>query len=195
MVMLNGLLARCQVSSWEKQAYVSHLKPGTRWQVTKTTTNHPQLNPFTTAVPFWGQSARILSNLSPNRDCGSKRVKHHHHRQLSTSSTTSEWWWWWWLWLPLLVGSWWWLSSPFAVCSLENQVPGARDDHPHFCCCPRLEWGYCVCSCCATLIPSDFCLFLFYLHKLFVVLLMCVLLILLAYGIHRNSTCAVSVPH
>ena len=34
----------------------------------------PELNPFRTAAPFWGQTARILSNLSPNRDCGPKRV-------------------------------------------------------------------------------------------------------------------------
>ena len=34
------------------------------------------LNPFRTAVSFWGQSTQISSRLSPNRDCGSKRVKH-----------------------------------------------------------------------------------------------------------------------
>ena len=31
-------------------------------------------NPFRTAVPFWGQTTRNLSGLSPKRDCGSKRV-------------------------------------------------------------------------------------------------------------------------
>ena len=30
------------------------------------------LNPFRTAVPFWGQTSRISSSLSPKRDCGSK---------------------------------------------------------------------------------------------------------------------------
>ena len=34
----------------------------------------PGLNPFRTAVSFWGQSTQIWSSLSPNRDCGSKRV-------------------------------------------------------------------------------------------------------------------------
>ena len=34
------------------------------------------LNPFRTAVPFWGQTASNLSGLSPKRDCGSKRVKY-----------------------------------------------------------------------------------------------------------------------
>ena len=33
------------------------------------------LNPFRTAVPFWGQTTWKLSCLSPKRDCGSKRVK------------------------------------------------------------------------------------------------------------------------
>ena len=32
-------------------------------------------NPFRTAVPFWGQTTQLLSNLSPKRDCGSKGVK------------------------------------------------------------------------------------------------------------------------
>ena len=32
------------------------------------------LNPFRTAVPFWGQSTWNLTGLSPQRDCGSKRV-------------------------------------------------------------------------------------------------------------------------
>ena len=31
------------------------------------------LNPFRTAVPFWGQSTQSSSSLSPKRDCGSKR--------------------------------------------------------------------------------------------------------------------------
>ena len=30
------------------------------------------LNPFRTAVPFWGQTSQILSSLSPKWDCGSK---------------------------------------------------------------------------------------------------------------------------
>ena len=33
------------------------------------------VNPFRTAVPFWGQSSLILGNLSPKRDRGSKRFK------------------------------------------------------------------------------------------------------------------------
>ena len=32
------------------------------------------VNPFRTAVPFWGQTSRILSNLSPKLDCGPKSV-------------------------------------------------------------------------------------------------------------------------
>ena len=31
---------------------------------------------FRTAVSVWGQSTQISSSLSPNRDCGSKRVKY-----------------------------------------------------------------------------------------------------------------------
>ena len=34
----------------------------------------PGINPFRTAVPFWGQASQILSNLSPNRDCGPKKL-------------------------------------------------------------------------------------------------------------------------
>ena len=33
------------------------------------------LNPFRTAVPFWGQTSQIPSSLSPKRDCGPRRVK------------------------------------------------------------------------------------------------------------------------
>ena len=33
------------------------------------------INPFRTAVPFWGQTSQILSSLSPKRDWGSKGVK------------------------------------------------------------------------------------------------------------------------
>ena len=32
-------------------------------------------NPIRTAVPFWGQTGQILSNLSPKRDCSPKRVR------------------------------------------------------------------------------------------------------------------------
>ena len=35
------------------------------------------LNPFRTAVPFWGQTTWNLNGLSPKPDCGSKRVKAH----------------------------------------------------------------------------------------------------------------------
>ena len=35
----------------------------------------PPVHPFSTAVPFWGQTTSYLSGLSPKRDCGSKRVK------------------------------------------------------------------------------------------------------------------------
>ena len=31
------------------------------------------LDPFGTAVPFWGQTTQISSSLSPQRDCGSER--------------------------------------------------------------------------------------------------------------------------
>ena len=33
------------------------------------------LNPFRTAVPFWGQTTQISGSLSPKRDCGPKRGK------------------------------------------------------------------------------------------------------------------------
>ena len=33
------------------------------------------VNHFRTAVPFWGQTIHIPSNLSPERDCGSEGVK------------------------------------------------------------------------------------------------------------------------
>ena len=32
------------------------------------------LNPFRTAVPFWGQTSQKISKLSPKRDWGSKGV-------------------------------------------------------------------------------------------------------------------------
>ena len=35
------------------------------------------VNPFRTAVPFWGQNSWNLTGLSPKRDCGPKRVKTH----------------------------------------------------------------------------------------------------------------------
>ena len=36
------------------------------------------VNPFGTAVPFWGQiTQKILTGLSPKRDCSPKRVKSH----------------------------------------------------------------------------------------------------------------------
>ena len=34
------------------------------------------LNPFRTAVPFWGQTTQISSSSCPKRDCGSKGVIH-----------------------------------------------------------------------------------------------------------------------
>ena len=33
------------------------------------------INPFRTAVPFWGQTSQISSIFVPRRDCGSKGVK------------------------------------------------------------------------------------------------------------------------
>ena len=35
-----------------------------------------EINPFSTAVPCWGQTAQFSSTLSPNRDCGANRVNH-----------------------------------------------------------------------------------------------------------------------
>ena len=32
------------------------------------------VNPFRTAVPFWGQTTRISSSLSPKRECSPKRL-------------------------------------------------------------------------------------------------------------------------
>ena len=37
-------------------------------------TTMPSLNPFRTAVPFWGQTSQISSSFVPKRDCGSKGV-------------------------------------------------------------------------------------------------------------------------
>ena len=34
-----------------------------------------RMNPFRTAVPFWGQTTQISSSLSPKQDCGSEGVK------------------------------------------------------------------------------------------------------------------------
>ena len=34
----------------------------------------PCINPFRTAVPFWGHTTQIVSDLSPKRDCGPLRV-------------------------------------------------------------------------------------------------------------------------
>ena len=35
------------------------------------------INPFRTAVPFWGRITYSLTGVSPKWDCGSKRVKRH----------------------------------------------------------------------------------------------------------------------
>ena len=40
------------------------------------------LNPFRTAVPFWGQSSQISSSFVPKRDSGSKGVNGHTTRIL-----------------------------------------------------------------------------------------------------------------
>ena len=37
--------------------------------------SHILYNPLKTAGPFWGQITQILSTLSPERDCGFKRVE------------------------------------------------------------------------------------------------------------------------
>ena len=42
------------------------------------------VNPFSTAVPFWGQTSQFSSVLSPKRDCGPKGAK------FSTSSRTDQ---------------------------------------------------------------------------------------------------------
>ena len=42
---------------------------------TSLVSRHPSvLNPFRTAVPFWGRTTSNLSGLSPKRDCGTNRV-------------------------------------------------------------------------------------------------------------------------
>ena len=41
------------------------------------------INPFRTAVPFWGQTTQTSSSLSPKRDCGSKGVKANIRRLMS----------------------------------------------------------------------------------------------------------------
>ena len=44
-------------------------------QCTRTRTFTRYLNPFRTAVLFWGQTTQISSRLSPKRDCGSEGVE------------------------------------------------------------------------------------------------------------------------
>ena len=44
-------------------------------------------NPFSTAVPIWGQTSLIPSDLSPKRDWGPKRVKHDYRNFYCTSSS------------------------------------------------------------------------------------------------------------
>ena len=43
-------------------------------------------NPFRTAVLFWGQTTQTSSSLTPERDCGPKRVNVQ-HRQNETKKT------------------------------------------------------------------------------------------------------------
>ena len=38
------------------------------------------INPFGTAVPFWGQVSQTPSKLSPQRDCGPRRLNRPDHR-------------------------------------------------------------------------------------------------------------------
>ena len=38
------------------------------------------INPFRTAVPFWGQVSQTPSKLSPQRDCGPRRLNRPDHR-------------------------------------------------------------------------------------------------------------------
>ena len=40
------------------------------------------INPFRTAVPFWGQNSQCSSSLSPKRDCGSKGVNNYKTRMI-----------------------------------------------------------------------------------------------------------------
>ena len=48
----------------------------------------PGINPFRTAVPFWGQTTQFTSSLPPKRNCGPKRVKGIYH-QLPSSIPSS----------------------------------------------------------------------------------------------------------
>ena len=53
------------------------------------------LNPFRTAVPFWGQTTSKLSGLPPKRDCGSKRVergKLHFYQSAGEEKNNNEIW-------------------------------------------------------------------------------------------------------
>ena len=43
------------------------------------------VNPFRIAVPFWGQTTQISSRLSPERNCGPKRVLHGMHDILNVT--------------------------------------------------------------------------------------------------------------
>ena len=70
-------------------------------------------NPLRTAVPFWGQSTRILSGSSPDRDCGSKRVEKEHDANPRTPYPWT---------LPEMQLS---TSNEHAVKSVENPHRGA----------------------------------------------------------------------
>ena len=51
-------------------SFFFHRSVFTVWDVVSTI----HVNPFRTAVPFWGQISKMPSNLSPTWDCGTKMV-------------------------------------------------------------------------------------------------------------------------
>ena len=77
-----GRLAACWLwAAWPLAMQVSRslwdieVHGGLRLERARSKRNTDLINPFRTAVPFWGQTIQSPSTLSPKRDCGSKGVK------------------------------------------------------------------------------------------------------------------------
>ena len=58
--------------------------------LTAGTHHRSSINPFRTAVPFWGQSIQISSSFVPKRDCGSKGVSCNNPNRQQSCPTDSS---------------------------------------------------------------------------------------------------------
>ena len=83
LTLLPWIFTLMEVRAW-KLPLLMLMKVGAKWKLYHlsppteaftTTSGGSCLNPFWTAVPFWGQITYNLSELSPKRDCSSKGVK------------------------------------------------------------------------------------------------------------------------